>query len=169
MVNARVQVTALEEIVELRFPFVEFGDVGSGEVAARRVQQLDVAVIDDDRTGVVQRRLAVVVALEQFHHIEAGDDLVAVRLQAVPFVGGRRIAAEREAAQADHQRQGGAWEEMLHADSTWRQLITHSRPSFLFNRLQKTGCILQKAWGLGVPRLGHMIQLWRHCEGIARR
>ncbi|MNC35816.1 hypothetical protein D3C75_843120 [compost metagenome] len=133
--EARVQVTALEEIVELRFPFVEFGDVGSGEVAARRVQQLDVAVIDDDRTGVVQRRLAVVVALEQFHHVEAGDDLVAVRLQAVPFVGGRRIAAEREAAQADHQRQGGAWEEMLHADSTWRQLITHSRPSFLF-----TGC-----------------------------
>ncbi|AMK29736.1 hypothetical protein AWT69_001099 [Pseudomonas putida] len=40
---------------------------------------------------------------------------------------------------------------MLHADSTWRQLITHSRPSFPFAGSIGAGRILQKAWDLAFP------------------
>ncbi len=43
-----VQVAALEEVVELGFPLVEFSDVAGQEVTARRIEQLQVAVVDDD-------------------------------------------------------------------------------------------------------------------------
>jgi len=45
--EARLQVAALEEVVELRLPLVELSDIAGQEVAARRVQQLEVAVVDD--------------------------------------------------------------------------------------------------------------------------
>ena len=68
-------------------------------------------------------------ALEQLDHIEAGHHFVAIRLKFVPAVGSQGIGGHRQAAEADTQRQGTAGNEMLHADSTWGQLITHIRPS----------------------------------------
>ncbi|MNB93214.1 hypothetical protein D3C75_403350 [compost metagenome] len=82
-----VQVAALEEVVELGLPLVEFGNVAGHEVAARRIQQLEVAVVDDHRARIVERRLAVVVTLEQLDDVQAGDDFIAIRLQLVPAVG----------------------------------------------------------------------------------
>ncbi|MOA51723.1 hypothetical protein D3C78_1749040 [compost metagenome] len=67
--EARVEVAAFEEVVELPLPLVELGDVGRSEVAARRVEQLDIAVVDDHRAGVIERRLAVMVAFEQLNHV----------------------------------------------------------------------------------------------------
>jgi hypothetical protein len=59
-----------------------------------------------------------VVALEQLDHVEAGDDLVAVRLQAVPLVGCAALPPSVRLPADDESEGGGAWEEMLHADST---------------------------------------------------
>ncbi len=42
-----IEVAALEEVAKLALPLVEFGDVTGQEVAARRVEQLDIAVVDD--------------------------------------------------------------------------------------------------------------------------
>ncbi|MNE39166.1 hypothetical protein D3C80_1331010 [compost metagenome] len=69
------------------------------------------------------------VALEQLDHVQAGDDFIAVWLEFVPAIGGERIARQRNSPQANEQGQGGIRYEMLHADSTWGQLITHIRPS----------------------------------------
>lgn len=84
--EAGIEVAALEEVVEPVAPAIELGDVAGGEVHPRRIEHLQVAVVDLGRAFIVQRRLVVVVPLEQFHDVEAGDDLLAVRLQAVPGI-----------------------------------------------------------------------------------
>ncbi|MND94365.1 hypothetical protein D3C81_889330 [compost metagenome] len=42
-----VEIAAFEEIVELGLPLVELGDIAGQEIAARRIEQFDVAVVDD--------------------------------------------------------------------------------------------------------------------------
>ncbi len=125
----RLQVAAFEEVVELCLPLVELSDIAGQEVAARRVQQLEVAVVDDHRASVVQRRLAVVMALEQLDDVKAGNHLIAIRLKIVPAIGCERIGRHRREAETNEKSEGGAGEQMLHADSTRGQLITHIRPS----------------------------------------
>ena len=127
--EAGLQVAALEEVVELGLPLVELSDIAGQEVAARGVQQLEVAVVDDHRASVVQRRLAVVMALEQLDDVKAGNHLIAIRLKVVPAIGCERIGRHRREAETNEKSEGGAGEQMLHADSTRGQLITHIRPS----------------------------------------
>jgi len=93
-----VQVAAFEEVVKLGFPLVEFGNVAGHEVAARRIQQLEVAVVDDHRARIVERRLAVVIALEQLDDVQTGDYFVTIRLKVVPAIGCKRIARHRQKA-----------------------------------------------------------------------
>ena len=93
-----VQVTALEEVVKLEFPFVEFGNVAGQEVTARRVEQLEVAVIDDRRAGVVQGWLAVMMALEQLNDVKTGNHLITIGLKVIPTVSGERIGRKRQNA-----------------------------------------------------------------------
>ncbi|MNF81332.1 hypothetical protein D3C84_636010 [compost metagenome] len=116
--EAGIEIATFEEIVELGLPLVELGDVTGQEIAAGRIEQLDVAVVDDHRARIVERRLAVVVALEQLDHVEAGDHFIAIGLEFIPAVGGPCIARQRQTAQTDQQCKGGAWQKMLHADST---------------------------------------------------
>ena len=76
--EARLQVAALEKVVEAQAPGIELLDIGGGEVHPRRVQQLQVALVDHLRARIIERRLVVVMALEQLHHVQAGDDLLAI-------------------------------------------------------------------------------------------
>ncbi|VTQ27132.1 Uncharacterised protein [Pseudomonas aeruginosa] len=131
--EAGIEVAALEEVVEPVAPAIELGDVAGGEVHPRRIEHLQVAVVDLGRAFIVQRRLVVVVPLEQFHDVEAGDDLLAVRLQAVPGIlgaadgdGGR--GEQRQRTGAEEEQQGGTGQKTLHADSTDRGVMTHIRP-----------------------------------------
>ncbi|CAI8923714.1 hypothetical protein EMIT0180MI3_360022 [Priestia megaterium] len=140
-----VQVAALEEVVELGFPFVEFGNVTGHEVAARWIQQLEVAVVDDHRARIVERRLAVMVTLEQFDDVQTGDDFVAIGLKLVPAVGCERIARHRQETETNDKSEGGAGEKMLHADSTRGQLITHIRPSLKSPVPTRAGRIMQES------------------------
>ncbi|MNJ54868.1 hypothetical protein D3C77_503290 [compost metagenome] len=99
--KTRLQIAGPEEVVELGAPLVEFRDVGGGEIAARRIKELEVALVDFLRAGIVQRRFAVMMPLEQFDDIEAGDHLLAVGLQGGPIaraggLGGRRQEAAAE-------------------------------------------------------------------------
>ncbi|MNF71797.1 hypothetical protein D3C84_537550 [compost metagenome] len=126
--EARLQVAAFQQVVETRAPLVEFGDIASGEVHPCRVEQLDVALVDLRRALVVERRLVVVVALEQFHHVEAGDHLFTVGLKGVPTVRGGGGGMQRQGADAEGQGKCGADQGALHADSTSGQVITHIRP-----------------------------------------
>ncbi len=82
--EARLEVAALEEIIELVAPLAELLEVRRQEIAARRIEHLDVAVEDLRRACIVQWRLVVVVTLEQFDHVQAGDHLFAIGLQVIP-------------------------------------------------------------------------------------
>src|SRR5690606_37073456 len=114
--------------VELVVPLVEFIDVASGEVAARRVEHLQVALIDFLRAFIVEWWLVVVVTLQQLHDVEAGDDLLAIRLQVLPVIVASGLRRQWQCAEAEGKAEGGAEQRTLHADSTRGQLITHIRP-----------------------------------------
>jgi len=93
-----VEVAAFEEVVKLVLPLVKFGNVACQKVTARRVQQLQVAVIDDRRAGVIQWRLAVMMALEQLNNVKTGNYLITIGLKVIPTVSGKRIGRKRQNA-----------------------------------------------------------------------
>ena len=94
--EARLEVAALEEIIELVAPLAELLEVRR-EIAARRIEHLDVAVEDLRRACIVQWRLVVVVTLEQFDHVQAGDHLFAIGLQVIPVFRRADGFGQREA------------------------------------------------------------------------
>ena len=97
--KARLQVAIFQQVVKARAPLIELGNIGGDEVAARRVEHLQVALIDLFRAFVIQRWFVVVVALQQFHDVEAGDDLLAVRLQVFPGLVTGGFRRKRKGAQ----------------------------------------------------------------------
>ncbi|MNE63238.1 hypothetical protein D3C80_1585780 [compost metagenome] len=94
--EAGFQIAAFQQVVELVAPLVEFADVARGEVTARGVEHLQVTLIDLRRALVVERRLVVMVPIEQFYDIETGDDLLAIRLQVFPRVGTGGFGRQRQ-------------------------------------------------------------------------
>src|SRR5690606_26720921 len=110
-------------------PAIELADIAGSEIAARRIKQLEVILVDLLRAFVIQRRLVVMVALEQLDHVETGDNLLAVGLQVFPMIRAAGLGAERQCAESQQECEGTAGNEVLHAGSTRELVITHIRPS----------------------------------------
>ena len=113
-----LEVATFQQIIEFAAPLIEFGDVAGSEIAARWIEQLQVVVIDLNRAFVVQRRLVVVMAAQQLHYVEAGDHLLAIRLQIVPTGRCGGLGRQRQGTEAEYEGEGGACKRSLHADST---------------------------------------------------
>ena len=109
------EIAALEEVVELVAPLAELFEVGCQEIAARGIEHLDVAVEDLCRTRVVQRRLVVVMALEQFDDVQAGYDLVTIGLQVVPVLRRADGFGHRQGSvKAEKDGENGAGQRTFH-------------------------------------------------------
>ena len=61
----RTQIGLTQKIIEFRLVALEHGDVGGREIAAVRVEALDVSLEDLTRERVVERRLFVVIIAEE--------------------------------------------------------------------------------------------------------
>src|SRR5690606_18722182 len=97
---------------------VEFLDIGCREIAARWIEKLEVTLVDFLRAGIVQRRFAVVMPLEQFDDIEAGNHLVAIGLQGGPIACAGGLGRRRQDAATEGQGESGAAKQALEVEST---------------------------------------------------
>jgi len=104
--KGRLKAPAADRVVQLVAVALEFGDVGGEEIAPRPVKRFEVAVEHQRGNGIVDRRLAVVRALEHAAH-ESGDPRVAiggreVRRRGAGGRGGRLRRPEQQRGQRDH-------------------------------------------------------------------
>ena len=104
--EGRLQPSAADRVVQLIAVALELGDVGGEEIAPRPVQRLEVAVEHQRGDGIVDRRLAVVRALEHAAH-EPGDPRVAIggreiRRRGAGGRGGCLRRPEQQRGQRDH-------------------------------------------------------------------